>query len=150
MRITTKGRYALRASVALAKMGKNGDLVSISNICAAENLSPIFLEQIFFNLKKAGLVKSVRGPGGGFNLLYPPDKLTVREILTAAGEVLSVSNCDKSSAVCERRNECKSHNVWMKLNDLINEYLHSLTLASLLEDDWPVNDNNEYEISKEQ
>ena len=134
MRITTRGRYALRASLALAKMGKTGDLVSISNLSEAEDISPIFLEQIFFHLKKAGLVKSVRGPGGGFNLAYPPEQMTVREILIAAGETLSAGNCDKHNDKCARYSGCMSHKVWINLSDVINDYFQSITLASLLED----------------
>jgi Rrf2 family iron-sulfur cluster assembly transcriptional regulator len=146
MRITTRGRYALRASLALAKMGKNGELVSISNLSVAEDISPIFLEQIFFHLKKAGLVKSVRGPGGGFNLAYPPEKMTVREILTAAGEPLFAGNCDKHNDSCGRYPGCKSHSVWIKFSDVVNEYFQSITLASLLEEDGG-KDNEEYTAS---
>jgi len=135
VRITTRGRYALRASLALAKMGRDGDLVSINSLSEAEDISPIFLEQIFFHLKKAGLVKSVRGPGGGFNLAYPPEKMTVREILAAAGEGLSPDNCDKHKDKCTRYSYCKSHKVWIKLSDVINDFFQNITLASLLEDD---------------
>ena len=148
MRITTKGRYALRASVALARLGKEGELVSISSISNEENLSPIFLEQIFFNLKKAGLVKSVRGPGGGFNFTVPPEKLTVREILEAAGEVLTAGNCDKHSETCDRMAGCKSHRVWVGLGELIKNYFQNMTLANLLEDNNEGMDNSQYEFSK--
>jgi len=135
VRITTRGRYALRASLALAEMGRTGDLVSINSLSEAEDISPIFLEQIFFHLKKAGLVNSVRGPGGGFNLAHPPEKMTVREILVAAGETLSPGYCDKLKDNCSKRSCCKSHSVWNKLSDVIDDYLQSITLASLLEDD---------------
>ncbi|MDR2921828.1 MAG: Rrf2 family transcriptional regulator [Treponema sp.] len=135
MRITTRGRYALRASLALAEMGRTGEMVSINSLSEAEDISPIFLEQIFFHLKKAGLVKSVRGPGGGFNLAHPPEKMTVREILLASGESLSPGNCDKHKDNCTRYLCCKSHKVWIKLCDVINEFFQSITLASLLEDD---------------
>ena len=149
MRITTKGRYALRASLALAKLGKSNELVSINSISKTENLSPIFLEQIFFNLKKAGLVKSVRGPGGGFNFAIQPEQLTVKEILEAAGEVLEAGYCDKHNQTCDRlAGGCKSHRVWMRVSELINDYFRNMTLASLLEDDNAVMDNSEYEPSK--
>ena len=148
MRITTRGRYALRASLALAKMGRTGELVSINNLSEAEDISPIFLEQIFFHLKKAGLVKSVRGPGGGFNLTHPPEKMTVREILIASGETLSPGNCDKHNDKCSRYSGCKSHKVWTKLSDVINDYFQSITLASLLEDGEEGKDNAERKASK--
>ena len=133
MRITTRGRYALRASLALAKMGKNGELVSINSLSEAENISSVFLEQIFFKLKKAGIVKSVRGPGGGFNFAHPLNKLTVKEIMDAAGEELSAGTCDKHNDNCGRRSGCISHHVWLTVSDIVNKYLQSLTLAALLE-----------------
>ncbi|MDR2370553.1 MAG: Rrf2 family transcriptional regulator, partial [Treponema sp.] len=80
MRITTRGRYALRASIALAKLGKDGNPVSINNLAEEENISSVFLEQIFFKLRKAGIVNSVRGPGGGFRFAHPLDKLTIKDI----------------------------------------------------------------------
>ncbi|GHV95100.1 putative HTH-type transcriptional regulator [Spirochaetia bacterium] len=133
MRITTRGRYALRASLALAKMGKNGELISINSLSEAESISSVFLEQIFFKLKKAGIVRSVRGPGGGFTFDHPLDKITVKDILDAAGEELAAGTCDKHNDDCGRINGCTSHNVWLKVSELVNEYLKSLTIASLLE-----------------
>jgi Rrf2 family iron-sulfur cluster assembly transcriptional regulator len=133
MRITTRGRYALRASLALAKLGKNGEPVSINTLAEEENISSVFLEQIFFKLRKAGLVSSVRGPGGGFCFARPLDKLTVKEILDAAGEDLNVSPCDKHNEDCDRIGGCLSHRIWVETTELVNTYLRSLTLASILE-----------------
>jgi len=84
MNITTRGRYALRASLALAKMGTNGEPVSISSLSEKENISSVFLEQIFFRLRKAGIVTSIRGPGGGFCFAKSLNELTVRQIKEAA------------------------------------------------------------------
>ncbi|MDR2068937.1 MAG: Rrf2 family transcriptional regulator, partial [Spirochaetaceae bacterium] len=95
MRITTRGRYALRASLALARLGKDGSPVSINNLSEEENISSVFLEQIFFKLRKAGIVSSVRGPGGGFCFAQPLDQLTIKKILDAAGEELNLTTCDK-------------------------------------------------------
>ena len=133
MRITLKGRYALRAMVALAEMGKNGEMVSISSLSEAEDISSIFLEQIFFKLKKAHIVKSVRGPGGGFAFDRPLDSVTVQEILDAAGEELSMKFCDKNVKDCERMSECNSHKVFASVSDRIDEYLRSITLKKILE-----------------
>ena len=133
MRITLKGRYALRAVVALAEMGKNGEMVSINSLSEAEDISSIFLEQIFFKLKKANIVKSVRGPGGGFAFDRPLDSITVQEILDAAGEELSMKFCDKNVKDCERMSECISHKVFASVSDKIDEYLRSLTLKKIFE-----------------
>jgi Rrf2 family iron-sulfur cluster assembly transcriptional regulator len=108
-------------------------MVSINSLSEAEGLSPIFLEQIFFKLKKAGIVKSVRGPGGGFNFNRPPESISVREILDAAGEELTVLPCDRSTTDCIRGNDCLAHNVLDAVNSLVNDYLGKLTLKTVLE-----------------
>jgi len=133
MRITVKGRYALRAMVALAEMGKNGEMVSINSLSEAEDISSIFLEQIFFKLKKAKIVKSVRGPGGGFAFDRPLDSITVREILDAAGEELTMEFCEKNVNDCDRRSDCISHKVFVAVSRKINEYLDDLTLQMVLD-----------------
>ena len=135
MRMTTKGRYALRATIALAQMGKSGEMVSINSLSEAEDISSVFLEQIFFKLKKAGIVNSVRGPGGGFAFARPPDSLSIREILDAAGEELDVLPCDRSEAECDRQSDCISHQVLLSVTDKVNRYLDSLTLQMVLENE---------------
>jgi len=136
MRITTRGRYALRATLALAKLGKNGAPVSISNLSEEEDISSVFLEQIFFKLRKAGIVASVRGPGGGFCFAKPLEKLTIKEILDAAGEDLDLVACDKQVQNCERIGTCLAHSVWTDVTQIVNNYFNSKTLFSLLERDF--------------
>ena len=133
MRITTRGRYALRASLALAKLGKDGQPVSINQLSEQEDISPVFLEQIFFKLRKAGLVNSIRGPGGGFNFKRPLDKLTVKEILDASGEDINVIPCEKQSESCNRVGYCLSHHIWLELTEMIHNYFTKMTLASIME-----------------
>jgi Rrf2 family iron-sulfur cluster assembly transcriptional regulator len=133
MRITTRGRYALRASLALAKLGKDGSPVSINSLSEQENISSVFLEQIFFKLRKAGIVSSVRGPGGGFCFAQPLEKLTIKEILDAAGEDLDMVACDRNNKDCDRIGFCLSHTVWINVTELINNYFRSITLASIIE-----------------
>ncbi|MDR1637503.1 MAG: Rrf2 family transcriptional regulator [Treponema sp.] len=133
MRITTRGRYALRASLVLARLSKNGGPVSISVLADAENISCVFLEQIFFKLRKGGIVASVRGPGGGFYFTRPVERITVREILEAAGEEIDLNTCDKSLGTCDRIDSCLSHQVWVDVVNMVNRYLESLTLAAILE-----------------
>jgi len=144
MRITTRGRYALRASLALAKLEKNGEPVSINVLSEQEDISSVFLEQIFFKLRKAGLVSSIRGPGGGFRFAQPLDKLTAKQILDAAGEELELTFCDKHSSNCNRVGECMCHSIWQETHTLINNYFSSLTLASILEKNkaLPLSDKN--------
>ncbi|MDR3193175.1 MAG: Rrf2 family transcriptional regulator [Treponema sp.] len=133
MRITTRGRYALRASLALARrLSKDARPVSISGLAEEENISSVFLEQIFFKLRKAGIVSSVRGPGGGFYFTRPIDRITVREILKAAGEEIDLNTCDKRLGTCDRIDSCLSHQVWVDVVNMINNYLEGLTLAAIL------------------
>jgi Rrf2 family iron-sulfur cluster assembly transcriptional regulator len=133
MRITTKGRYALRASLTLAKLQKKGVPVSINSLAEKENISTAFLEQIFFKLRKAGIVASVRGPGGGFCFARPLDKVTVKQILDAAGEELSSVLCEKHSEDCTRMGGCLSHPIWVNVTAMVNDYFAGITLASILE-----------------
>jgi Rrf2 family iron-sulfur cluster assembly transcriptional regulator len=135
MRITTRGRYALRATLALAKIGKDGAPVSINSLSEQEQISSVFLEQIFFKLRKAGIVSSVRGPGGGFCFAQPLERLTVKKILDAAGEDLDLSFCDKRIEDCSRIGTCLSHPVWSEVTDLINTFFSNITLAAILEKD---------------
>ncbi|MDR1909099.1 MAG: Rrf2 family transcriptional regulator [Spirochaetaceae bacterium] len=133
MKITTRGRYALRATLALAKLGgQDGTSVPVSTLSEVENISSIFLEQIFFKLRKAGIVTSVRGPGGGFCFARPLDELTVREILEAAGEDLDFVSCDKQTEDCDRLGFCLAHSVWSEVTRLVNDYFSSVTLAEII------------------
>jgi Rrf2 family iron-sulfur cluster assembly transcriptional regulator len=132
MRITTRGRYALRASLALARLGQDGSPVSINSLSEQENISSVFLEQIFFKLRKAGIVSSVRGPGGGFCFARSLDALTIKDILDAAGEELDMASCDKHIKNCDRIGYCLSHKVWTDVTNLVNDFFNSVTLASIL------------------
>jgi Rrf2 family iron-sulfur cluster assembly transcriptional regulator len=132
MRITTRGRYALRAILAMARMGNDGSPVSIRSLSEKEEISPVFLEQIFFKLRKAGIVNSVRGPGGGFCFSRPLDSLTIKNILDAAGENLECTFCKKNAPDCSRKEYCLSHPILVEVSNLVNTYLGTITLASLL------------------
>ena len=134
MRITTRGRYALRASLAMAKLGKDGSPVSIRQLSEQESISPVFLEQIFYKLRKAGVVDSVRGPGGGFRFARSLDELTLKEILDAAGEGLSLTPCSHdSSTTCSNMNDCLSYQLWAEATAMVNDYFAGITLGALIE-----------------
>ncbi len=133
MRITTRGRYALRASLAMARLGKDESPVSIRQLSESEQISPVFLEQIFYKLRKAGIVDSVRGPGGGFKFSKPLDQLTVKEILDAAGEGLTLSPCGNKATPCANMGECVSYSIWAEATAMVNDYFANQTLGSLIE-----------------
>ncbi|NLJ45969.1 MAG: Rrf2 family transcriptional regulator [Treponema sp.] len=131
MRITTKGRYALRAVLALARTSEDGSPVSIKTISEQEQISPEFLEQIFFRLRKSGVIHSVRGPGGGFYFARPLREITLETILESSGEGLGIAPCvcGKESE-CDRRNDCAAGRIWKKLDT----HLRSFTSRQTLED----------------
>ncbi|MDR2194955.1 MAG: Rrf2 family transcriptional regulator [Treponema sp.] len=133
MKITTRGRYALRATLALAQLGKDGGPVSVSTLSEREHISPIFLEQIFFKLRRAGIVESVRGPGGGFFFDKPLTEITLKSILKASGETMETPPCDKHAENCDRIATCLSHKVWSRVNKMVDDYFINITLAKILE-----------------
>ncbi len=135
MRITTKGRYALRAITNLA-LSETTKPKAIKVIASEEDISPEFLEQIFFRLKKAGIISSVRGPGGGFILHKDPETVTVRAIFEAVDEGLDISPCTACSdeeVPCDRISTCLVHNVWKEASERINEYFESMTLKNVMD-----------------
>jgi Rrf2 family iron-sulfur cluster assembly transcriptional regulator len=117
----------------LAILSKDGSPVSINNLSEYEDISSVFLEQIFFKLRKAGIVSSVRGPGGGFYFARSPDQLTLKQILDAAGEDLDLIPCNRHSGDCKKRGACLSHPVWVHVTNMVNTYFAGVTLASILE-----------------
>ncbi len=134
MRITTKGRYGLRAILKLAEQ-EDGKPVSISSIAAEEDISPEFLEQIFYKMKKSGIIKSTRGPGGGFSLSRPVDQITIEDLLISVGEPVMLTPCstDDCKKDCDRTENCKAYTIWNDISDHINEYFRTLTIKDIIE-----------------
>lgn len=136
MRVTTKGRYALRAMVNLALNG-NGKPLSIKKITEIEKLSPIFLEQIFTKLKKFELIQSIRGAGGGFILTRDAADITVRDILEAVEEGIRLTPCCADDATeasqCEYTPACRVTKFWKEANDHVMDYFGGLTLQGIID-----------------
>jgi Rrf2 family iron-sulfur cluster assembly transcriptional regulator len=136
MRVTTKGRYAIRAILKLT-MSDQSKPVSIRHLAEAEDISPEFLEQIFFRLRKADVIKSTRGPGGGFLLNRSPAEITVKDIFDAVGEEINLSPCtmdDDADFVCSRESHCTSHSMWVDAADYVKSYFASITIQKILDD----------------
>ncbi len=131
MRVTTKGRYALRAITNLA-MADTDKPIPIKQIAGDEEISPEFLEQIFFKLKKSGIISSVRGPGGGFVLEKDPSDVTVKDIFDAVGEGLEITPCTGEDG-CEREDICLVHDVWKEASVHIISFFENLTLRKVME-----------------
>jgi Rrf2 family iron-sulfur cluster assembly transcriptional regulator len=133
MRLSKKGRYGVRAMVCLALQSR-GFPLSIKKIAAQENIPLAFLEQLFFKLKKAGLVKSRRGPGGGFMLCKSPEKIRALDIIEALGETLEPAECvaDNDGVLrCKQVDRCASHLLWEELGKRMREVLEGTTIEDM-------------------
>lgn len=137
MKLSTKSRYGLRALFDMAYHA--GTLpVQIKDISRRQAISPRYLEQIFQDLKKAGLLKSRRGPQGGYFLAKRPQEITVQDIVQAAEGEMALVDCTKKGPdkkeTCEFDNQCVTQKVWAEASRRLNEYLASVTLRDLCED----------------
>ncbi|RKX78070.1 MAG: AsnC family transcriptional regulator [Spirochaetes bacterium] len=134
MKITTKGRYALRAVLTLAQNSQEKP-VSIKQLAKEEDISPEFLEQIFFRLKKTGMISSTRGPGGGFRLNRNPSEITLTQILTGAGEGTGFTPCTREingKKPCNRVDFCVAHEIWKEATEHFKKYFDGITLEEVL------------------
>lgn len=131
MRLTTKGRYAVTAMLDLAFHGRD-NTVTLNDIAARQSISLSYLEQLFARLRRAGLVKGMRGPGGGYQLCRDADMVNVAEIIAAVDEQIDATRCSGKSN-CQGDQACLTHELWMGLSEQIRQYLKSISLAELLE-----------------
>jgi Rrf2 family protein len=132
MKISTKGRYALRLMLDLA-MHNTGEYITIKSISARQEISDKYLEQIITQLSKAGYVKSTRGAQGGYRLAKAPEEYTVGSILRLIEGSLSPVACLDDDSSCSRSTQCATLDVWLQLNDAINNVVDNITLADLVE-----------------
>jgi Rrf2 family iron-sulfur cluster assembly transcriptional regulator len=107
--------------------------VSISQIARDEALSPEFLEQIFFRLKKAGVIRSIRGPKGGFILNKKPSEVSIKAVLDAVGESMFPAPCTDHATGCGRKTGCPLGPVWQDFYELIRDHLSGITLKDILD-----------------
>ena len=132
MKISTKGRYALRLMLDLA-MHNTGEYITIKSISARQEISDKYLEQIITQLSKSGYVKSTRGAQGGYRLAKAPEEYTVGSILRLIEGSLSPVACLDDDSSCNRSPQCATQDVWIQLNDAINKVVDNITLADLVE-----------------
>lgn len=130
MMVSTKGRYALRIMADLAE-NQEGGPVSLKDIAERENIGIKYLEIIVSSLNKNGLLKSVRGKNGGYMLNREPKEYTIASILNAAEVSLAPVAC-VSDGDCENAPSCKTYVLWKELDDVIEDFLSSKTLADIL------------------
>lgn len=133
MIISTKGRYGLRAMFALAQKSQQSP-ISIKVIANEENISEMYLEQLFKTLREAGLIKSVRGAQGGYVLACPPGQITVGEVLTALEGPLAPSDCVTDQNGCADAQGCAMRPIWSRIYDGINGVIDAITLQDMIDD----------------
>ena len=133
MKLSTKGRYAVMALSDIA-LNSKGKPVSLATIAERQSISQEYLEQLFGKLRRAGLVKSVRGPGGGYLLARNADDIIVSDIVVAADEPLTVTRCTDGDAVtgCVGGVKCVTHELWASLGRQIHGFLSSVTLGDVI------------------
>jgi Rrf2 family transcriptional regulator, iron-sulfur cluster assembly transcription factor len=130
MRLTTKGRYAVTAMLDLALHAENGP-VSLADISDRQGISLSYLEQLFARLRRFELVKSVRGPGGGYQLMKTAAAISVAEVVDAVDESLDATRCE-GKGDCHQGEVCLTHHLWQDLSQQIHIFLSSISLADLV------------------
>jgi len=133
MRLSTKSRYGLRALFDIA-YNAGTQPAQIQDISRRQDISPRYLEQIFQGLKKHGILKSKRGPQGGYCLAKSPEEITVRAVIEATeGDTLLVDCAGRKNGECSFDGSCVTQTVWEESNAKLNEFFESITLKTLCE-----------------
>jgi len=131
MKLTSKGRYAVTAMIDIT-LNQSKGAITLSLISARQGISLSYLEQLFSKLKKAGLVSSARGPGGGYRLSRGAKEISVSEIIHAVDELVDARKCT-GRGDCNGGNQCLSHELWSDLSHMIDDFLKGITLQSILD-----------------
>ncbi len=134
MRLSTKGRYAVMAMVDLANRSL-GKPVALADIAESQEISLTYLEQLFARLRKGGLVKSVRGPGGGYMLAHAPEQTRVSDVILAVDEPIRATRCMPGvpSGCRSNKTRCLTHDLWEELSHQIHMYLSAVSIADICE-----------------
>ncbi len=133
MKLTSKGRYAVTAMLDLAFHSQAGP-ITLAQISRRQDLSLSYLEQLFTRLRKHDLVRSTRGPGGGYSLSRSAVDIAIAEIISAVDEVVDTTRCSGENN-CNKGSRCLTHDLWDDLSSQIYGFLNEITLASLMEEE---------------
>ncbi|MDF1483282.1 Fe-S cluster assembly transcriptional regulator IscR [Extensimonas sp. H3M7-6] len=133
MRLTTKGRFAVTAMIDLALRQNNGP-VTLAAISQRQHISLSYLEQLFGKLRRNELVESTRGPGGGYTLARKPEEITVADIILSVDEPIDATQCGGKENCLGDSGRCMTHELWSALNQRMVEFLDSVTLQKLVDD----------------
>jgi len=130
MKLTTKGRYAVTAMLDLA-LHSVTEPITLSDISGRQSLSLSYLEQLFSRLRRNGLVKSTRGPGGGYQLGKSPEQINVAEVIIAVDEPIDATGC-RGTRDCQQGAGCLAHDLWQDLSNTVFNYLNDINLAEVI------------------
>ncbi len=130
MILTNKAKYATIAVIDMLEAGE-GKPVSLAMIALRQSISLSFLEQIFFNLKKAKIVKSVRGANGGYILIKNPAEVNIADVIFAVEKPVKMTRCKDQIGCIKKQTKCKTHHLWQGLEQNINQYLNSVSIADI-------------------
>lgn len=136
MKLSTKGRYGVRAMFDLA-LHSGDKFIALKSIAEREQISEKYLEHLFASLKKGGLIISVRGAQGGYRLAMPPEKITLGDIIRVLEGPVAPTECvinGKQAEKCDRSSECVMRSIWTRIRDEINAILDGITLAEIVEE----------------
>ena len=151
MKLSTKGRYAVRAMLDLALQNGNNPTL-VKDISRRQGISDLYLEQLLTRLQTSGLIRSIRGPKGGFLLTKAPSEIKLCDILHTVEGSLSPVECVENGTLCERADTCITRKVWIKMKQAMDEVLESTTLQDLIEwnnnDDETITRNNTGKINR--
>ena len=131
MKLTTKGRFAVTAMIDLGMRHGQGP-ITLSSISQRQKISLSYLEQLFAKLRRHGLVDSARGPGGGYTLAKPLAQVSVADIIVAVDEPIDATLCG-GKGNCDDDQTCMTHDLWMRLNEKVLEFLSSVSLLQLVD-----------------
>ncbi len=133
MKMSTKGRYAVMAMIDIGQQA-SGKPVSLNEIAERQDISQEYLEQLFGRLRRAGLVDSVRGPGGGYLLARPAAEIPLSEVILAVDEPLRVTRCDGDGVDgCVKGEQCSAHDLWASLGRQMMYFLESVSLEDVVQ-----------------
>ena len=135
MKLSTKGRYAVTALADIALQGESA-LVSLAEISERQDISLAYLEQLFVKLRKAGLVESVRGPGGGYRIAKGPGETRISDVMSAVDERLNAMGCEgePGQGCGGSKAGCLTHNLWEQLSAHVYVFLNQTTIGDVVED----------------
>ena len=143
MKLSTKGRYGLRAMIDLAEFSET-EPVSIGSISQRQGISERYLEQLFAKLKKAGLVSSIRGTNGGYKLAKPSGEISVGDVLRALEGDMLLVDCPDNEDMCAKFDSCVTKYVWKRINNSINDTMDSMTLEEIVANSHHGSDENHH------